>query len=107
MWLSVVCSKFIFLHFLRFTFLLFVGVFHLLSFQGLEFFESYCVNLFLCWHSLVSSSMVIVNFAGYSSLACQLCSLRFCMTSAQDILAFIFSGEKSGVILIVLPLYVT
>ena len=29
------------------------------------------------------------------------------MTSAQDLLAFIFSGEKSGVILTGLPLYVT
>jgi hypothetical protein len=29
------------------------------------------------------------------------------MTSAQDFLAFIVSGEKSGVILIGLPLYVT
>ena len=28
------------------------------------------------------------------------------MTSAQDLLAFIVSGEKSGVILIGLPLYV-
>ena len=28
------------------------------------------------------------------------------MTSAQDLLAFIVSGEKSGVILISLPLYV-
>jgi hypothetical protein len=29
------------------------------------------------------------------------------MTSAQDLLAFIVSGEKSGAILIGLPLYVT
>jgi len=29
------------------------------------------------------------------------------MTSAQDLLAFIVFGEKSGVILIGLPLYVT
>jgi hypothetical protein len=36
-----------------------------------------------------------------------LCSLRVCMTSTQDLLAFIVSGEKSGVILIGLPLYVT
>ena len=69
--------------------------------------ESYCVNLFLCCHTLVSSSMVIVNFAGYNSLGWQLCPLKFCMTSDQDILASIVSGEKAGVILIVLPLYVT
>jgi hypothetical protein len=36
-----------------------------------------------------------------------LCSLRVCMTSAQDLLAFLVSGEKSTVILIGLPLYVT
>jgi hypothetical protein len=29
------------------------------------------------------------------------------MTSAQDLIAFIVSGEKSGIILIGLPLYVT
>jgi hypothetical protein len=29
-----------------------------------------------------------------------LCSLRVCITSVQDFLAFIVSGEKSGVILI-------
>ena len=56
---------------------------------------------------LVSLSMVIESFAGYSSLGWHLCSLRVCMTSAQDLLAFIVSGEKSGVILIGLPLYVT
>jgi hypothetical protein len=36
-----------------------------------------------------------------------LCLIRVCITSVQDILAFIVSGEKSGVILIGLPLYVT
>jgi hypothetical protein len=43
----------------------------------------------------------------YSGLGSHLCSLGFCMTSAQDLLAFIVSGEKSGVILIGLPLYAT
>jgi hypothetical protein len=36
-----------------------------------------------------------------------LCSLRVWVTSAQDLLAFTVSGEKFGVILIDLPLYVT
>jgi hypothetical protein len=36
-----------------------------------------------------------------------LCSLRVCITSAQNLLAFIVSGEKSCVILIGLPLCVT
>ena len=56
---------------------------------------------------LFSPSMVIVSFAVYSSLGWHLCSLKVCMRSSQDLLAFIVSGEKYGVILISLPLYVT
>jgi len=56
---------------------------------------------------LVSPSMLTESFAGYSNLGWHLCSLRVCMMSVQDLLAFIVSGEKSGVILIGLPLYVT
>jgi hypothetical protein len=37
--------------------------------------------------------MVIESFAGYSSLGWHLCSLRVCMTSAQDLLAFVVSEE--------------
>jgi hypothetical protein len=66
--------------------------------------------------------MVIESFAGYSSLGWHLgielpVSVvglaaefvpRVCMTSAQDLLAFIVSDViLSGVILIGLPLYVT
>ena len=51
--------------------------------------------------------MVIESFAGYSSLGWYLSSLNVCITLAQDLLAFIFSIEKSCVILIHLPLYVT
>jgi len=69
--------------------------------------ERHCVNLVLSWNTLVSPSMVIESFAGYSSLSWHLCSLSACITSIQDLLAFIVSGEKSGVILIGLPLYVT
>ena len=61
--------------------------------------ERYCVNLLL--------SMAIESFSGYSSLGCHLCFLRVCMTSSQDFLAFIVSGEMSGIILIGLSLYVT
>jgi hypothetical protein len=68
--------------------------------------ERYCVNLVLSWNILFSPSMVIESFAGYSNLGWHLFSLRVCMTSAQDLLGFIVSGEKSGVILIDLPLYV-
>jgi hypothetical protein len=56
---------------------------------------------------MVSPSMVIESFAGYSSSGWHLFSLRVCMTSAQDLLDFIVTGEKSGVILIDLLLYVT
>ena len=69
--------------------------------------ERYCVNLVLSWNSLVSPSTVIESFAGYSSLGWHLCSLRVCITSVQDLLAFIFSGEKSDISIIGLPLYVT
>jgi hypothetical protein len=61
----------------------------------------------LLWNFLFSPSMETENFAGFSSLGWHLCSLRVCMTSAQDHLAFIACGEKFGVSLIVLPLFVT
>ena len=67
--------------------------------------ERYCVNLVLSWNSLVSPSTVIESFAGYSSLGWHLCSLRVYIISAQNLLAFIISGEKSGIILIGLSLY--
>jgi hypothetical protein len=49
---------------------------------------------------LVSPSMVIGSFVGYGSLGWHLCSLRVCMTSVQDLLAFRISVEKYSVILI-------
>jgi len=52
-------------------------------------------------------SMVIKNFAAYISLDWHLCSLRVCIISAQNLLAFIVSFEKSSVILIGLTLYIT
>jgi hypothetical protein len=51
--------------------------------------------------------MVIENFPGYSSLSWHLWSVRVCMNSFQDLLAFIVSGENFGVIMIGLPLYGT
>jgi hypothetical protein len=72
-----------------------------------EFLETYYVNLILSRNILFSLSMIIESFAGYSSLGWHLDSLRVCMISAWDHLAFIVSGAKSGVILIGLPLYVT
>ena len=69
--------------------------------------ERFCVNLVLLWNILVSPSMVIDSFARYSTLGWHLCYLRVCVRSAQDLLAFMVSGDKSGVILIGLPLYGT
>ena len=69
--------------------------------------ERYCVNLVFAWNTLLAPCMVIESFDGYSSLGLHFCSLRICITSVQDHLAFVVSGEKSGVILIGLPLYVT
>jgi hypothetical protein len=66
--------------------------------------DCHCVSLVLSWNTSVSLSIVIESFAGYSSLGSHLCSLRVCMTYSQDLLAFIVSGEKSGIILIGLPL---
>ena len=66
-----------------------------------------CEFVFLSWNTLVSPSIVIESLAGYSSLGWHLCSLSVCIASVQDLLFFIVSGEKSGVILIGLPLYVT
>jgi hypothetical protein len=51
--------------------------------------------------------MITENFAGYSSLGLHLYYHRACMTFVQDLLAFRVSVEKSGVILIGLPLYVS
>ena len=65
------------------------------------------MNLVLSWNTLVSPSMVIESLAGYSSLGWHLSSLSVCIASVQNLLALIVSGEKSGVILIGLPLYVT
>ena len=47
------------------------------------------------------------EFSGYSSQGWHLCSLRVWKTFVQDLLGIIISGEKSDVILIGLPLYVT
>jgi hypothetical protein len=61
---------------------------------------------FFSWNILVSPSMVIKSFSQYSNLGWHLCSLRVSMTSSQEFLAFIVSGEKSGIILIGVPLYI-
>ena len=65
------------------------------------------MNLVLSWNTLVSPSMVFESLAVYCSLGWHLCSLRVCITPVQDLLAFIVSGEKSGIILVGLRLYIT
>jgi hypothetical protein len=69
--------------------------------------ESYCFNLVLSWNILVSPFVVIESFLCIVALAGIGIILGVCMTSVQDLLAFRFSLEKSGIILINLPLYVT
>jgi hypothetical protein len=54
-----------------------------------------------------ASFIVIDSFARYSILSCHLCSLRVCRISIQALLAFRVFTEKSDVILMGLPLYVT
>jgi hypothetical protein len=51
--------------------------------------ERYCVNFVLSWNTLVSLFVVVKSFAWYSSVGWHLCSLRVCLTSVQDLLAFI------------------
>ena len=46
--------------------------------------------------------MVTESLASYSSLDGNLYSLRVCMTSSQDLYAFIVSVESSGVIVVCL-----
>ena len=65
------------------------------------------MNMVLLWNTLVSPSMVIESLAGYSSLGWNLCSLSVCITSVQAFLTLIVCDQKSGVILIGLPFYVT
>ena len=56
---------------------------------------------------MVFPSIIIKTFAGYSSAVWHLFSLIIYMTSLQDLLGYIVSGEKPGAILIGLTLYVT
>ena len=50
------------------------------------FVESYCINLVFSWNILVSPSMLIESFVGYSRMGWHLCSLRICMTSPKELL---------------------
>ena len=63
--------------------------------------------MFLTWNISVSLSMVFWVLLGIITWGRHLCSLRVCVTSAQDLLAFIVSGEKSGEILIGLSVCIT
>ena len=46
------------------------------------------------------------SFSMYTSLGCHLCSLKVCIKPFKDLLAFIVCGEKTGVIMIGLILYI-
>ena len=56
---------------------------------------------------IVLGAMCALRFSKVSFTNEGMCSHRVCMRSTQDLLAFMVSGEKSGVILIVLSLYAT
>ena len=71
------------------------------------FVARYWLNLILSWNILFSLSMVIESFAGYSHLGWHPWSLNVCITLDHNFPIFIVSIEKSGVILIGLPLHVT
>ena len=69
--------------------------------------DKYCENLALSLNILFSPSLVIESFAGYSSLLLHPWTLTTFRIYIQDLLALRVSMEKSGVILIGLPLYFT
>ena len=55
---------------------------------------------------LISSTVVIESFTGYSSLGCHMWSFRGCKTCRHTFLDFTVSVEKLVVIVIGLSLYV-
>ena len=67
--------------------------------------DKYCFNLFLSLN-IFSPSMVSESFAGYGSLGLHPWSLSVCSTSIQDLLAFVVSFEKLGVILFLKDLFI-
>jgi hypothetical protein len=81
--------------FLGYSSPLWVGVFLFIIFCRAGFMDTYCLNLVLQWTILFSSSILIEC---YSSLGCHLWSLRVFKISAQALLTFSISIEKSGVI---------
>ena len=72
-----------------------------------ELVARYWINLVLSWNILFCLSIVTESFARYRSLGWHPWSFSVYITFDQDLLAFTISIEKSGVILIGLPLYVT
>ena len=66
-----------------------------------------CLNVVLSWNILFPPLMVIEKFAVYKYLCLHVWSPSVYSIFAQDLLAFLVSIKKSGVILIGLPLYVT
>jgi hypothetical protein len=91
--------------------LLYFFFYHIVSLFVLVFSIYYPLWGWICRKILCKFGFVMKNlcfsiaesFAGYCSLGWHLCSFSMCMTSAHDVLVFIISGEKSGVILIGLP----
>ena len=75
-----------------------------ITFCKAGFLGMYCLNLFLSWNILFAPLIMNDSLTGYSSLSLHPWSLSFRSTSIHDLLALMFSIEKSSVILIGLPL---
>lgn len=69
--------------------------------------DRYCLNSALSWNFFLSPYIAVEGFVGDSSLGWLLLRLRFQRTSFQVLLVLRVSIEKSDVIRIQLPLYVT
>jgi hypothetical protein len=69
--------------------------------------DTYCFSFCLSWKTFIDPSILNDSFAGYSILGLKLFSFSARMISPHALLAFNVSVEKSAVILMVLPLYVT
>ena len=82
-------------------------VWFLIVYLDTGFVDGYCLNFDLTCYVLFAPPMVIKRFSGYSSLDWHMWFFRGCKISVEALLAFSVSVEKSGVILIGLPLYIT
>ena len=81
----------------------FGGSFPSSTFCMARFVDRYCWNLFFIYY-LVSHSLVIEGFSGYSSLGLPLWSFSVCNISVQNLLTSIVSIDKSSLYVCLFPL---